>query len=228
MSLFKMVQVRSGNLSRIAVAAVSVWFSSQSAQANFLLNGSFESPVIAPAAGVGIVSGATIGAGWVTDTGNSVLLGTQYGGGVPGGFWPGASDGNAYLFMGNSASAGAIHQDLALNANSYTLTFDLANFLGGFNGNGAKVSVNIINLGNSTSVLGAPQVFTRPVLGNYAAQSLSFSLPNAGNYRVSVTSASGFGSNVDKFDLSVVPEPSALTLLGSSLLLGFLFKPRRA
>lgn len=203
-------------LALIAVACVS------SAQAqNFLFNPSFELPAIPNGTFVPFTAGQTIGVGWVVDSAvfaADVITAGYTGGGVT---WTPPTHGNQYLYVGDSATASVLHQDVALpGAGSYRLSFDLASFLSAF-APGAKVSVDILNLGNNSSVIGGSQDFTRASGIGYATQTVDFIAQQAGNYRLTLANANGFGSNVDNFSLTAVPEPGSYAVLGGVGLLGF-------
>jgi hypothetical protein len=193
---------------------------------NFLLNPSFENPVVPAGSYISYSTGQGVGAGWVVGFAfyDAAVVDVGYtGGGV---VWAPPTDGSQYLYVGDSASASTVYQDVALSPGSYRLTFDLANFLAGDSGNGAKVSLSVDQLPGGTVASGS---FQRPTSAGYAPQELDFVLGSGGTYRVGVTSADGFGSNVDNFSLVkvAVPEPGAWGILGGSASLVFAVARRR-
>ncbi len=210
------------SLPRYILAAGIVAAGAMAATAqNFILNPSFELPVVGAGSYQVFATGQTIGAGWVVDS-SAIAVDVLDKGYASGGVtWAPPTHGNQYLYLGDSASAATIRQDVSLAAGGpYRLTFDLANFLS-FHGTSAKTTVNVVNLGDSSSVVGGGQDFTRPSGAGYASQELDFTVPQAGNYRVLVSNPDGFGSNVDNFALVAVPEPSAYAILAGAGVLGF-------
>lgn len=197
-----------------------------SARAGMLLNPSFEQPVLLPGTDQVFSAGSTIGAGWVVEMGESVVITDDYAlGGV---IWPDPTDGSQFLYVGNNLSAAAVYQDVVLGAATpYRLTFDLANFLSPLGG--ARLEVDV--LFNGSSILGGAVSFDRPAGAGFAGEVLEFMSNEAGTYRVSLTSPNGFGTNVDNFILTstTVPEPASLTTaaIGGLVMAAYVWLCRR-
>jgi len=197
---------------RIVLAAVLglVAGAAGQARAELLLNPSFEQPVLADGTVAGFSSGETIGAGWVVQSGNASIITKGFTVEVPPGtFWPGPSAGNQYLYDGSNLVATTVYQDVSLAAaTAYQLTFDMANFLGGGLGSGARVNVDVTI--NGVSVIGGPTSFTLPLGAGYTTESLDFTTAGAGTYRLLLEQPGGYGTNIDNLSLSAELYPHLL------------------
>ena len=190
---------------------------------NFLLNPSFEEPVVPTGSYQTFSAGQTIGVGWIVDSTaiQTVVVDRDYtGGGV---VWAPPTDGRQYLYVGNNASAATIHQDFPLvTPGAYRVTFDLANYLSNLFDIGAGVTIDVVTIGGNSSVIGGAQGFFRPPASGYATQSLDFFASDAGTYRLIVSNLEGSGSNVDNFGVfAAVPEPSSYAICAGAGMLGF-------
>ena len=189
-----------------------------------LVDGSFESPSVG--AGFTPYSAGQSFGGWTVGSGGLVdLMGTGYASGL----WSGPSEGSQYVYLGDSVLAANLYQDLTLDASTnYHLTFDLSPFATDYNGNGAKIAVDILS-GGST-IIGGPAIYTRDKVSGYASESLNFTTSAAGTYRLNLQSFDGYGTNIDNFVLasvSVVPEPSTASLVFTAALITLSYGRRR-
>ncbi|MCA9109839.1 MAG: PEP-CTERM sorting domain-containing protein [Planctomycetaceae bacterium] len=197
-------------------------------QADLILNPSFEDPILsAPGTFQRFAAGQTIGAGWIVQAPSatgSVVIYTPHSAVVD---WPNATDGNQILYVGDNMGSTTVFQDLTLTANTqYRLEFDLGAFTNNpVNANGAALQMDVLR--NGTSILSSPVLFTRPHNAGFATQTLNFATSLAGTYRLSMTSQQNFGTNVDNFQLTAVPEPSGVILVGLSLGIVGMRRPRR-
>jgi hypothetical protein len=186
---------------------------------NFLLNPSFEQPLIGGGFTASFEAGDIIGVGWVVD---STVSGTLvFGSGAP----RTPTDGNQYLYVSNGGNHAVVHQDVQLGAGAYRLTFDLATFATAAS-KSAAVNIDLVDLGSSLSIAGGPQLFSRPAGSEFAAQSLDFLVPHAGDYRLVLETLDGFASTVDNFSLTLVsptpvPETEAYAAIAGAAVLGF-------
>ena len=210
-------------LAPLIALGIGAW--ADTARANLLLNPSFEEPVLAPGTFMPFRPGSTIGEGWVVQTGFVAdVITNDYGRPT----FPGASQGNQYLFVGDSFSATVVAQDVTLGAATpFELTFDLAS--GNF---GVASALEVDVLRNGVAV--ATSLYTRPPNSGYASQTLDFTSLDAGTYTLRLSQIAGSADFVDNFQLNPVqatatPEPSTLVggLLGGAIALGYAGRHRR-
>lgn len=188
------------------------------ASANILVNGSFEQPVLGASGVQGFLTGQTIGTGWVvqsTTTSATVLSDAYSGGGAD---WPIGSDGNQYLYVGDSLGTSVVSQDVVLAGGVlHTLTFDFATFRSP--GIPGRLTLDVIQ-GGSSVLVGGPFVLNVPFTGAsgvFAPHSLSFTTTVSGTYTVQFASTSGLVANVDNFDLVPAPGAAGLWLLAAGV-----------
>ena len=117
-----------------------------------------------------------------------------------------------------------IRQDLALDAASYRLSFDLAD------GDGAA-PVNAVNLDitrNGQTIVGGPQNFSVGLSSGFETKELLFIAPTAGDYRLIVSATAG-APGIDAFrvtEIAAVPAPSTLGAI-SFAVIGFVVIRRK-
>ena len=184
------------------------------AQAQLLVNPGFENPVVPPADQLQFFNqGDTIGAGWVVESGQSVVIDKDFDGASA--MWHNPTEGNQYLYVAASATSATVTQSVSLLAGNYTLKFDQADYASQFAIPGGQVTVDVIDLTTSGSVIGGPQLFTTPELSDYITQTIDFTAPSEDTYQVRVSSVVSHGGLVDNFKLSAAaaPEPGSLALL---------------
>lgn len=193
---------------KLAIALVSSAFALPALAQNLLINGSFEQPALPFAGTSGFTDGQTIGAGWIVEstTATATVIHDAYTGG--GAAWPVGSDGNQYLYVGDSLSTSVISQTVNLAGNAqHLLTFDFATFQSpAIDG---RLTLDILQ-GNTSILPGGPVVLDiawATNQGQFAPQSLSFTTLAPGAYTVRFASTQGIVANVDNFVL--VPAPAA-------------------
>nr|WP_143548336.1 hypothetical protein [Rhodopirellula sp. SM50] len=182
------------------LAAVSV-------NAAVVTNGSFETPDIpGGSSAVFFVPGETMGAGWVVDpaSGSAVLILRE-----TLGVHPAVLDGDQYAVIGVAPDFATIRQDVALDAASYRLSFQLA---AAETISDAGISVDILRGG--TSVVGGPAGFSVPTGSGFMDQSLDFTTSTADNYRIVLTATAG-ATAIDAFQITAIPEPSSVAVLAA-------------
>ena len=170
-----------------------------------IVNGSFETPILAPDIVAAFSPGETIGEGWVVDPGSesSVLLLAS--GALAG---PTTVDGLQHLLIGDSSLFATVWQDVALHAGDYTLGFQLA--AGDAVSSGA-MTVDILRGGNS--VIGGPSPFAVGVGSPFQDFQLSFTAATSDTYRIQIQGISS-GPIIDAFRfVTAIPEPTFAILL---------------
>jgi len=186
--------------------AIAVTVNIERLSADVIQNASFEMPAVVDSFLV-FAPGDAIGNGWILDplSGSNALL--LKSGGLGG---PTTNDGGQYLLFGAAPDFGILRQDVILESSTpYRLTFELGDQPGGPSiGAGIKVDM----LFNGVSILGGQRSFSVPQGSPFATKELLFNSGAVGSYRLHLT-ADGNSTSVDAFNLVVVPEPSALTLL---------------
>ncbi len=191
--------------SGLAYASLIALIMASSAHAAVITNGSFESPDIPGGSSFAFFNpGETIGSGWVVDAASpSAILVLREAAGVH----PTVLDGDQYAVIGLAPDFATIRQDVALDAASYRLSFQLA---AGETVSDAALTVDILQSGSS--VIGGPTGFNVPTGSGFTGQSLDFTASTADSYRLVVT-ATGGATAIDAFQITAIPEPGTAVLL---------------
>ncbi|QDV88345.1 hypothetical protein [Planctomycetes bacterium TBK1r] len=184
---------------------IALIMASSAAHAAVITNGSFESPDIPGGSFFASFNpGEPIGSGWVVDAASaSAILVLPEAAGVH----PTVLDGDQYAVIGLAPDFATIRQDVALDAASYRLSFQLA---AGETVSDAALTVDILQSGSS--VLGGPTGFNVPTGSGFTEQSLDFTASTADSYRLVVT-ATGGATAIDAFQITAIPEPGTAVLL---------------
>ncbi|MBY0577984.1 MAG: DUF642 domain-containing protein [Burkholderiales bacterium] len=174
---------------------------SGNAQANLIVNGSFENPVIAAGTFVPYANGSTAITGWTVASGYYTDI-------ISNGFWTTTTPyGSQYLYLNDSGRAdAAIWQDVALASGAnYSLSFAL----NGLGNSGSSVSVSLTGAASSGFA-----TRTASSISNWTQFSYNFTPAASGSYRLTFSSPAGGYVMLDNVQInSAVPEPETLALL---------------
>lgn len=201
-------------MTRNVVLTIGLLIAAVSAQANLLVNGSFES-VDASAPPFYIRSNAST-PGWTQYLDGVDLIHNDYS--QTPAVLVDASDGDQFLDMNQAGAIGGIYQIVASTAGlSYTLNLDAAAWAG--NAIGSTVGYDLYDaVSNATLATGS---YTDPTGGTWSARQLN-AVATSGllGVRIYGISATQAGMGVDNVVLdATVPEPGTFLLIGSILFL---------